>query len=896
MVRSGAIALLTLGADRLLIASSRAALVLGLHIAATQVTQVIAVVVSINARGGLAAHAEVLTVLGRGAIGVSHGGEHRIIGSGTLGSRQVDDRTTLGGRPAGKGVVIVVIQVLLGGEGAGGNLAVEHLSGGGHALDAPSDLDGIRQSARLTGDPVIVLRAVGEHRTGLGTGGIQHAAVTVPQLSRGQGDAVVQGEAALRIVLGRLLESIILSLIVLIDDQIGTGATVHSNHAGALGGNDLSATADNGEILIEEILPNYRAVQEAVANHNTVDVKDHVLEVRHGALLALAGGIGSRYKLLAGIDEIQALFIRAGLEIQTAGPVLAVKEDQRVTGTHHRAGRIGRTDLQNRLGTHGQGGAGQHSNILHQGGGAAPDGDIDVVGDGQHKVAGIHRVAGQRHRNGGQSTIAIGIQVQGIGGRIVLFHDLAVHTGLEHSTLTDELDGGCGDALRGQEEAGGHVGGGTVVVGGGHLHVLHVVLGHGEHHQIAGQSQSGVTAAQVGDLEHLVDTGAIVGGDGTVAVDVTPSIQIAVDLDVGAGGHIDIAQSVGGGSGTTRSSGRVTAAHLQRTVDGDGGIRRHGQGAVGIGLGPLDLSAIGAGAGRRSAVGGVRIIIGDQQSDTGGNHVIAGDGAIVQQNDGLIGFAGRSGGSGIAQVIVLGRTHAEQSDIIGQENGINLGIRRSHQFKLGILGQILFALGVVPAVEDITVLSRGRQLHLGTQGHLFYHLGGDRSAVQGVGTTLGGRLEGQDRIRYRQANQSQIGDGEGALERSATGRLQLDGDALTGSQSLGERAGGAGLVADGNSTGQAGTGGGSGTAGGQRPIKAQYRLGTRIIGQGQVRGVGFSRSTLAGGRNAGATGSPGGGAAALVGILPRRGQTGHGGTQGVRREYGGNHRCQHSQS
>jgi len=436
------------------------------------------------------------------------------------------------------------------------------------------------------------------------------------------------------------------------------------------------------------------------------------------------------------------------------------------------------------------------------------------------------------------------------------------------------------------------------MIGGGNLHVLDVILGHGEHQQVSGQGQSGVTAAEVHNLEDLIDAGAFVGGDGTVTIDVTPSIQIAVDLDVRAGGHIDIAQSVGGGgihtAGTAGSS--VTAAHFQRTVNGDGGLGIQGQGAIGIGLHPFDGVSVGAGAGGHVAMGSMGIVIRDQQSDALGNHVIAGDGAVVQQNNHLVGVAGGSGGSGVAQIVVLGSANAEQSHVIGNKHGSDLGIRRSHQLEAGVLRQILVGVGVVPAVEDVTILSSGRQLQLGADGNLFGHLGGDRVAVQGVGTTLGSGLEGQNGIRLIQADQSQIGDGEGSRVSSTTGGFQSDGNALAVGQSLGELAGGAGLAADGDGAGQRGTGGGGGTAGGQRPIKAEHRFGARIIGQGQVGDVGLSSSTFRCSRNGGTTGGPGGGAAALVGVLPGRGQTGHGSVEVVRREYGGDHRRKHCQS
>ena len=886
-----AVALTALGADSLLAAGGGAAQVLGLGGAAAQIADVIAVVLGIGAGGGLAALTVVLAVGGGGAVGVSHSGEHGIVGSRIVGGGQVDDRTALGGSPTDKVVVIVVVQSLLRSHRAGGDGAEHLFRGDGLTIHNPSDLDGL---ALLAGNPVVVLGAIGVVITGLSVGGIQQRAVTVLQLDRSQRNQVIQAVAGLDIVLGRLLVSVILGLIVLEHQSIGAGTIVHAQDTGALGGDDVGATANDGEVLGQNVVPDDGAVDVAVGHHNAVDVEDHVLEIGDGALFALAGGIGSRDKILAGIDKVQAVLVLEGVLVQTGGPVLAVEEDQVVTGGHSGSGSLGNADLQNSLGTHGQAGAGQHSNILLQGGGATPDGDIDVVGDGQDEVGGIHGVAGQSHHDGGQGAIAVGIQIQGVGGGIVLFDDVAILAGLEHSVITDELDGGSGDALRSQEEAGGDVGGGTIVVGGGNLYVLYVVLGHGEHQQITGQSQGGVTAAQVGNLEHLVDAGTVVGGDGTVTVDVTPGIQIAVDLDVRAGGHVDIAQSVSGSRRTTCRSGGVTTAYFQSAVDGDGGVCRHGQGAIGIGLYPGNLFTIFTGASGHRTVGLVSIVVGDQQGNTGGNHVIAGDGAVVEQNHSLVdGFC--SGGSGFAQIVVLGRTNAEQSDVGGQEYGVNSSILRSNQLKTGILGQILAGGSIVPAVEVVAVRSSSDQLQSGLQSDLFHHLGGDSHAVQGVGTTLGSGLKGQDGVLRSRRNQCQVGDAQ--TRRSIARRLVFNANAFAGSQSLAELAGNHSRHENADiRTGQIRTILFVIACGIKFILETQYRFRSGIVGQSQDRSVRFSGGTLGSGGNGGTAGGPGGGTGALVGVLPGRDQTGHGSVQSGCREYGGDHRCQHGQS
>ena len=79
---------------------------------------------------------------------------------------------------------------------------------------------------------------------------------------------------------------------------------------------------------------------------------------------------------------------------------------------------------------------------------------------------------------------------------------------------------------------GVHVLGGAVLIGGGHLDVLHVILGGGEHQEALGQLGGLVTTAEVHDLEVLVDGGTALSGDGAIAVDVTPTIEVGTAVQI----------------------------------------------------------------------------------------------------------------------------------------------------------------------------------------------------------------------------------------------------------------------------------------------------------------------------------------------------------------------------
>jgi len=327
VVQGVSIALAALGAGGGSGAGGLAAQVIGLHSTATQVADVVAVILGIHAGSGLAAGAEVFTFGFDGAVGVSLGGEHRIVGSGALSGGQVDDLATLGGSPTGEDVVVVVIQSLLGSNRIGGNRAELHLRGDGLAVHHPSDLHRSRQGALLTGNPVIVRITIGIDGTGLSAGGIQQRAVAVLQLDGGQGDHVVQGAAHLGVVIGRRFIGGILDLIEHIGQQIGAGAAVQAHDTGALRGNNLGTAANDGEVLVQSVRPSDGAVQVTISDHNTVDIKDHVLDVGLGADLVLAGRILDGSNAVTVVNKVQTGLVLEGVIVQTAGPVFTVEHD-----------------------------------------------------------------------------------------------------------------------------------------------------------------------------------------------------------------------------------------------------------------------------------------------------------------------------------------------------------------------------------------------------------------------------------------------------------------------------------------------------------------------------------------------------------------------------------------
>ena len=692
---------------------------------------------------------------------------------------------TVGGSAGGVAQSSNGLGVRIAADRAGKGLHASSGTGGGsglHALIAVTAGAGIAASRALAGIPATAGGAnlIGGAR--LGAFGIQHSAVAIGQLSGSQRNVIID-------TVGRSV------LVVHHAEDVATGTVYHLDDAGTLGRVDVGATTGDGVVLVQDVRIVHGAVNKAVGDDGAVDIQLGIHQVSLGAGIPLGAGEGHRTGTHFGVSiPIVVVAIGhhlKGVHIDTIGIVGIVKHLQNVAaGGHHVGGSIGMGQIQGSTLIHGQAGTGQHHHVLLQGSGTTLDADVHIVANGQYEVGRVHVHTGNLHRQLGQSAIAVGVQIQAIGGGIVILHHVRAGLGTEHSVSADELHGGA-VLHTGHIHRGVHVLGGAVLVGGGHLDVLHVVLGGGEHQEALGQLGGLVTTAEVHDLEVLVDGGTALGGDGAIAVDVTPGIQgsAVVHVDVRTGLHLDKAQRAGGATavatvvGTTTGGGGVTAAYFDNTVNGDVGIGAQNQGAEAGGLFPLyeTISAqqiVVAGAFGVLAVGSRRSVIGHQQGDAGGDGMGAGDGTVLGHHDLLV-AAGLSGGNRIAQIVETLGTHGKVGRSTGDKHRLNGGIATHRQGDGGIIVHI-GADGLIIPTEEGVAIGRGRfQSVTALSGSLLVAgFGGDGNAVHRITAVLS-REEGGGDVAV--TDQLDIGDGQG-VGASTTGRGQGDDQRATGGQ------------------------------------------------------------------------------------------------------------------
>ena len=592
-------------------------------------------------------------------------------------------------------------------------------------------------------NPLIMSCAVVESSAGLCAGGIQQSAVTVLQLNRCQRNEIVRS----------------LTLVEHIAEHILTGTVIHHQHTGLLRGNDIGATADDGEILIGSISPGDSTVNKAISNNLTVDINGNVRQIRNSTGLAGGAGIGQRTELSGGMNEVHTGDSFQSVHIQCLQPVLTVENlEHMTTSSHNIAGFLSESKIQGSILANGQAGARQKHHVLLQGGGTGMQIDANVIGDRQHESAGVNSCTAQFQVHRGHNAITIGMHFQHICGRVIIFDEIRTGSRLEHCAGADELDGSA-VAHIGHEDRGSNILGGAVLITGGDLDVLNVVLAQREHQELRSQLRSDGTTTEVHNLEVLVDAGTVLSGDGALAVDVAPAVQICagVQLDVRAGKHVHKAQLFRGAAAVHAALAAgccMTTANLNVTVDSNRGIGSQSQGAIGSGLNPGNIAVTVkvravAGAAGVGTMPGVIIIIRNQQSNAGRNGVISGNSAVIQQNDNLICTCNSSRCS-IGQVVILHSADAEQRNGAGNEHRGDGSIHRSSQGIVGILGN-KDTLLILPTVE---LIARGRGSHQSqarTGGNRHLGFCGHSGPVDGIATIYRSH-KGQIRVSSRGAD------------------------------------------------------------------------------------------------------------------------------------------------
>ena len=339
---------------------------------------------------------------------------------------------------------------------------------------------------------------------------------------------------------------------------------------------------------------------------------------------------------------------------------------------------------------------------------------------------------------------------------------------------------------------------------------------------------------------------------------------------MGAGRHVHKAAGAGGAAGIFRRSACVMlSAETDSAVNSDVSIRRKGQSAVGSRLLPAVMRpanrSFHAGAFRGGGVKGVGIVKGDQQGCSRRNSVAAGNGAVVQQDDGLNASCRRVC-AGFGQIVKLSRANAK--DCRGAGNKLRhqrhvcgrlKGIRR-------IIAHDLPGCLVVPTKEHVAGSCCGGHSVLRTGGTGFSGFRCDFLSVHRIAAAHH-RLEGGGHIAGTGADQGQTRDAQGVGTRTA-GRCQGDGEGFSVSQDAG--------VAAARATDSAG----NAAVAFQSIVKGQGRLAAGAVGQSQrscnwliyenlLISCRFTRDT-------GTAGRPGSRAACGAGIRPGRSQAGDG--------------------
>ncbi len=243
-----------------------------------------------------------------------------------------------------------------------------------------------------------------------------------------------------------------------------------------------------------------------------------------------------------------------------------------------------------------------------------------------------------------QGTLSHGIHAQSVGG--------GGGTGGQALSVGVSLAGSVGVALGGAGGAGTQGGSVTVnqpAIGTGYAIETQGLMAHGVLAQSIGGGGGAGGAAGLYNISGLANVGVALGGSGGIGA-VGGTVNVTLDGDVrtaGAHSHGVLAQSVGGGGGTggVVAGGAMSAAAVNVTLGGSGGIGGRGGDATISGSGDVTTRGLGAIGVLAQSVGG-----------GGGVAGIADSGAVgiaIALNVAVGGTGGTGGNAGSA---IINRT------------------------------------------------------------------------------------------------------------------------------------------------------------------------------------------------------------------------------------------------
>ena len=572
-----------------------------------------------------------------------------------------------------------------------------------------------------------------QRRGALQSGGDKIAAVAVFQFRRGNGDGGI----------GR----VVTSLCSLIGHGLGTG---FCDHFAVSGGVDIGAAGGGIDRA-------RRGVNGAVDLHQRVLLP---------SLDAVAAGC-------VGQLHVPHIAARAGFE-RIVVPIVHVIDDDPHAVSQRSLDAL--ADIQLR--------AGQQGDILLDAHGPALGADGHVGGDGEVIVFGVQSgAADQTHLHGhGQrldGKVTVGGKLDPSRALDVILDDIA-GTDLEHGVAAGTADHGHAGALQTRQGDGGrHIGKflGARMDRHGNFNVLEIILGHGEHAvAVAGHCRGHGAAAEIRQLEILIDRSAALDLHGAGAGDIAPGVEVgaALDGDVAAGLHVDEARRAGDAAVAGRR--RILASgNAQAALHGQVRAGIHGQRAVSGDLHPHVVgTAVITG---RIGIHGIGRVEGDQQRHARRDGIVPRrEGGVVQQHHRFI-RRGDCSRSRLVQVVVNQGLVHQEIRLRGGENGFD-----RHVFFRGIdgvgrrRGQPLSGRRIHPAHEGHAAVGRCRQRDTSVRLDAFHHRAvthrragsGDAAprAVKGDGHVGGIR-------RCRQADVAQLQGGRTGVQTLVAGQHQL---------------------------------------------------------------------------------------------------------------------------
>ena len=360
--------------------------------------------------------------------------------------------------------------------------------------------------------------------------------------------------------------------------------------------------------------------------HCAVDLNQGIHQV------AFLAGIGSAGRILQRSEF-------RGIAAAEACPDIAVIDIHSYAGCQGHAGLFIDVNLS----------AGDQSEILVDRHSTVNELNGNIAVQLQNIISRIQIRSAHVQSEGGEGAISAYFHDQAVRGTVVLLRYRCAAFG--HTEQTGASDKLC----CGRELSAGHVNRSenvflrAVVQGEGDLNVLDIILGQRENFIF--HTGGHRAAAEIGDLEVFINHSAAVCGNGAGAGNVAVGIQSAavIDGDGAASLHVDEAHITGGrrtvGVGGSRIA--VLGRQADRTVDSQACALCQGQGAVGR-HGCENVRAGGLG---RGGIHGIGFVKGDQQGDTCGDGILAGQGHIGQGDNDLADRGSGCGSGCIAQVV-----------------------------------------------------------------------------------------------------------------------------------------------------------------------------------------------------------------------------------------------------